>query len=95
VEGGQADRDELEVRSLNRHTNTPVAAVVVTPARVDHQAPVHSLKNRTGSLVEPEKTGTGDHAGLLSALNHLRYRIGKNQLNRSVLLKTSEPPGLV
>jgi hypothetical protein len=48
-----------------------------------------------GSLVEPEKTGTGDLAGLLSALDHPRYRTRKNQLNRPVLLKTSEPPGLV
>jgi hypothetical protein len=56
---------------------------------------MHSLKNRTGSLVEPEKTGTSDLAGLLSALDHPRYRTGKNQLNRPVFLKTSEPPGLV
>jgi hypothetical protein len=55
----------------------------------------HNLKNRTGSLVEPEKTRIGDLAGLLSALDHPRYRTEKNQLNRPVLLKTSEPPGLV
>jgi len=29
----------------------------------------HSLKNRTGPAVEPEKTGTSDLSGFLSALN--------------------------
>jgi hypothetical protein len=38
----------------------------------------HSFKNRTGSLVEPEKTGTGDLAGLLSALDHPAIEPEKN-----------------
>jgi hypothetical protein len=34
--------------------------------------PNHSFKNRTGSVVQPEKTGTGASAGLLSAEDRTR-----------------------
>ena len=53
----------------------------------------HSLKNRTGPPVGPEKTGTGDLSGLLSALNRPRQRTGKNRLNRTVFSETGEPGG--
>ena len=43
---------------------------------------IHSLKNRTGPAVRPEKTGTGASAGLLSALDRPRHWTGKNRLNR-------------
>jgi hypothetical protein len=33
----------------------------------------HSFKNRTGSLVRPEKIGTDDLTGLLSALDRPRH----------------------
>jgi hypothetical protein len=42
----------------------------------------HSFKNRIGSLVEPEKTGTGDLAGLLSALDRTHHRTRKNRSDR-------------
>jgi hypothetical protein len=51
----------------------------------------HSLQNRTSSLVEPEKPGTDDLAGLLSALDCPRHQTGKNQVKRLVLMKASEP----
>jgi hypothetical protein len=44
--------------------------------------PDHSFKNRTGSLVEPEKTRTNDFAGLISALDRTRNQTGKNRANR-------------
>jgi hypothetical protein len=40
----------------------------------------HSFKNRTGSLVQPEKTGTRASTGYLSALDQLRNRA---RINRS------------
>jgi hypothetical protein len=40
-----------------------------------------SLKNPTGSSVEPEKIGTDDLTGLLSALNHPHHRTRKNLAN--------------
>jgi hypothetical protein len=33
----------------------------------------HSFKNQTGSLVEPEKTGTDDLSGLFSAQDRSRH----------------------
>jgi hypothetical protein len=41
-------------------------------ALVDNLSWKHSFKNRTGPPVEPEKTGTGDPIGLLSALDRSR-----------------------
>jgi hypothetical protein len=42
----------------------------------------HSFKNWTGSPVEPEKPGTSDLTGLLSAQDRSRYRTAKNWPNR-------------
>jgi hypothetical protein len=42
----------------------------------------HSFKNRTGSPVKPEKTGTNVLTGLLSAQDRSRYRTAKNRPNR-------------
>jgi hypothetical protein len=42
----------------------------------------HSFKNRTGSPVEPEKTGTGSLAGLLGASDRTRHRTVINRPNR-------------
>jgi hypothetical protein len=54
----------------------------------------HSFKNRTGPAVEPEKTGTGGLAGLLSAQDRPRQRPGKNRSNRPVFARTTEPDDL-
>jgi hypothetical protein len=55
---------------------------------------IHSFKNRTGPAVGPEKTGTGDLAGLLSAQDRPRQRPGKNRANRPVFSGTAEPADL-
>jgi hypothetical protein len=39
------------------------------PTSIRGEYRTHSFKNRTGPPVEPEKTGTGDPIGLLSALD--------------------------
>jgi hypothetical protein len=53
----------------------------------------HSFKNRTGSPIEPEKTGTGVPTSLLSALDRTRNWTGKFPVEPAVLLRTSEKPG--
>ena len=54
----------------------------------------HSLKNRTGPPVQPEKTGTGASAGSLSALDRSRQWAGINRSNRGRTAGFHVKPGI-